>query len=234
MCCHQADRCAFDQIVSLVHVMELAYLTLRRGRCKALCPNARKSGRHRTMTERRSERSSGMSGEKRKMSVGLVEGLKMTTSIQNAIYPVAGSVPFPCDVLTRERLAWIQRREATATLVSLTMLCRDRYHYALRLIHPGRPVPETARFPPNETVACLLPAWDWLCCWYRDVQFDPQLDLFTCPWRGELDRWYRFVRDRCEAVMLCASAMSQTYFGYAVRSAAQSRNVERKPCTVAS
>lgn len=143
-----------------------------------------------------------MSGEKRKMSVGLVEGLKMTTSIQNAIYPVADSVPFPCDVLTRERLAWIQRREATATLVSLTMQCRDRYHYALRLIHPGRPVPETARFPPNETVACLLPAWDWLCCWYRDVQFDPQLDLFTCPWRGELDRWYRFVRDRCEAVIL--------------------------------
>lgn len=104
----------------------------------------------------------------------------MMTFIHEATHLNTGGQPFPSGVLTRDRLAWIQRREVSATLVSLTMQCRDRYHYALRLIHPGRPVPEAGRFPPNEIVACLLPAWDRVCCWYRDVLFDPQLDLFIC------------------------------------------------------
>lgn len=106
------------------------------------------------------------------------------------------SPPYGPDVLTRTRLAWLQRRQARSSLVMLASECRDAYRFALALLHPAKPEPENEGRLNDYAVLDLLYAWDGLCCWYRENLFNPQLDLFTCPWNTELDRWHYFIRDR--------------------------------------
>lgn len=112
------------------------------------------------------------------------------------------SVTRPDGVLGLSEFAYIQRREAPQLLHDLAIRCWRRYRYALLLTRPADPVADPFDTRPYPDLAPLLPAWDRLCCWYRDTLFDRQLDLFGCPWNDELARWHGFVRHRCVDVIL--------------------------------
>lgn len=117
----------------------------------------------------------------------------------NEAYP---SLTRPLGVLSVHEFAYIQRRDAPRMVQDLLLRCWSSIRRSLMLIRPGYPVADPFDVRPYPDLAPLLPAWDRLCCWYRETLFDRQLDLFGDPWEDELQRWHRFVRYRCSEVIL--------------------------------
>lgn len=116
----------------------------------------------------------------------------------------------PQGVLTARELAYLQRRDAPRALRQILDLCLDQYLYAQQLLHPSTPLPCRREAYATLDLTPLLPGWDRLCCWYRATLFDAQLDLFTCPYQAEVDRWQRFVIDRCFGTLLARPNLTRS------------------------
>lgn len=99
----------------------------------------------------------------------------------------------PSAILSRLEFAFFQRRDAGRALFDAASRGWASYCFALSLIDATTPLPDR---PVPDLTALTLP-WDQFCSWYRDHQFEDQLDLFLCSEQTELDRWLRFTEQHC-------------------------------------
>ncbi|WP_394730604.1 hypothetical protein [Altererythrobacter sp. GH1-8] len=106
--------------------------------------------------------------------------------------------------ISLDEMVFRQKRSAESNLKELIWLCRERYWYALKLIHPRSYPPDSLFDREALDLGEFYLPWAELCALYRRLVFEPQIDLFEAQRERELRKWHRFLEKECfERVTKC-------------------------------